>query len=301
MRSTSIYEIFEKYPDEKSAARFFEESRWPKHICCPRCDSKNIARVKNAKPMPLRCRTCRNYFSVRTGTIMEKSKIPLHLWLLALYLLLTFKKGVSSVTMGKLLGIRQDSAWSLGRRIRAAMVSDDEMLSGTVEIDEVYVGGKEGSKHRRKKLGVRSGTRGKQTVIGMRQRNGEIRALLLDNMRIETALGAVRANVAPGSTVYTDALPTYKGMEEYAHAAVSHQKGEYVRGDVHTNSIESFWAVLKRGYCAVYHFMSPKHLGLYVKEFVYRFNVGNDNRIETLAKIVPRMVGKRLTYADLVK
>ncbi len=101
MRSTSIYEIFEKYPDEKSAARFFEESRWPNHICCPRCDSKNIARVKNAKPMPLRCRTCRKYFSVRTGTVIEKSKIPLHIWLLALYLLLTFKKGVSSVTMEK--------------------------------------------------------------------------------------------------------------------------------------------------------------------------------------------------------
>ncbi len=135
--------------------------------------------------------------------------------------------------------------------------------------------------------------------MGMRQRNGEIRAFLLDNMKKKTLHDAVRANVARGSSIFTDALPTYRGMLEYTHAVVEHQKGEYVRGDVHTNSIESFWAVLKRGYRGVYHFMSFKHLGLYVNEFMYRFNVGIDNSLDTLGKLIPRMVGKRLTFADL--
>ena len=142
------------------------------------------------------------------------------------------------------------------------MVSGDEMLSGIVEADETYIGGIETKKHRRKKLGVGSGTGGKQPVMGMRQRNGEIRAFLLDNEEKKTLQDAVRTNVAPGSSLYTDALSSYQGMQEYRHAYVLHQKGEYVRGDVHTNSIESFCAVLKRGHRGVYHFMSFKHLGL---------------------------------------
>ncbi len=299
MQFSSLYDLFEQIPNEKAAARFFEQHRWPDGRCCPKCGSKNTMRVQNVKPMPFRCRTCRKHFSVRTETLMANSRLALRKWILAIYLMHTSRMGISSVEMAKKIGTTQKTAWSLGHRIRAAMVSDDEMLSGIVEADETYIGGIETKKHRRKKLGIGSGTSGKQPVMGMRQRNGEIRAFLLDNELKKTLQDAVRANVASGSSLYTDALSSYQGMLEYRHAYVSHQKGEYVRGDVHTNSIESFWAVLKRGYRGVYHFMSFKHLGRYVSEFVYRFNVGVDNSLDTIGKLIPRMVGKCLTYAEL--
>ncbi len=229
---------------------------------------------------------------------MANSRLALHKWVLAIYLMHTSRMGISSVEMAKKIGTTQKTVWFLCHRIRAAMESDDEMLRGIVRRTRPT------SAARKKQAFLetaarRKRNRGKKPVMGMRQRNGEIRAYPLDNMKKKTLHEAVRANVAPGSTLYTDALPTYKGMQEYTHAAVSHQKGEYVRGDVHTNSIESFWAVLKRGYRGVYHFMSFKHLGLYVSEFMYRFNVGIDNSLDTLGKLIPRMVGKRLAFADL--
>lgn len=249
---------------------------------------------------------------IRTGTIFERSHIPLDKWLFAMYLLATSRKGVSSLQLSKELGITQKSAWFMLQRIREALGDNNDdnndggalggFLQGIIEADETYIGGKESNKHESRKLKAGRGTVGKMAVIGMRQRGGAVKAMQLANTTAKEIQSAVKGIVAPGSILCTDEHSSYKGMSEYLHLPVNHSAKQFVDGMAHTNGIESVWAVLKRGFYGIYHSFSEKHLQRYINEFTYRLNEGNV-RIHTMDRIdalLGKTRGKRLTYQQLI-
>lgn len=297
----SILDFFKEYPDEEAARKYFENIRWKDGVRCPFCGGIHISECAGKSPMPYRCRDCRKHFSVRVGTIMESSKLPLQKWLLAMYILFNSKKGISSVQLAEMLGTTQKTAWFLAHRIRETRSSGKTFFSGTVEVDETYVGGKESRKHASKKLRAGRGAVGKTPVFGIKSRDtGKVVAFPVEKTNTETLTGAIRENVAAGSTIYTDQLRAYRGLKEFTHRRVIHSVGEYVRNQVYTNGIESFWALLKRGYYGIYHFWSVKHLHRYVNEFAGRFNIRDFSAKDRVRLVVEGGLGKRLTYKGLI-
>jgi transposase-like protein len=201
--------------------------------------------------------------------------------------------------MGRELGVTQKTAWFLDHRIREAMAHRGGLFAGEVEVDETYIGGKEGNKHEWKKLRAGRGTVGKQPLLGILEREGGIRTFPIEATDKSHLQTAIVENVQRGTTLYTDSHPGYVGLPGYRHESVAHSAGEYVRGIAHTNGIESHWALFKRGYIGTYHYMSPKHLHRYADEFAYRGSEGVNNTPQTLEKTVDGMIGKRLTYEEL--
>ena len=231
----SVIELFDMFPSEESARNWFEQIRWPDgERQCPRCDNDNTRPVASGKPMPYWCGSCRRYFSVKTGTVMEASNLPLRKWVVGIYLMTTNLKGVSSMKLHRELNITQKSAWFMAQRIREGWVGGRETLSGEVEVDETYMGGREANKHPSRRRGIQ-GPSGKTIVVGAKQRGGDVRAQLIERTDMRTLHSFVGENVAPGSTVYTDEYRSYRRMPNARHQAVRHSVGSYVDGKAHVN------------------------------------------------------------------
>ena len=311
------------FPDENAAEQWFEKVRWgapdflsgiPSRMYCPLCHSKGRVRrrrylkpPKNRRPPPWRCGDCNRYFSVKTRSVMEGSNLPLWDWVLALYELVTHKKSVSSLRLLEALDVSQGSAWFTGHRIRHALSGQGRLKSRKAEVDVTYIGGLEDNKHFKKKLFSGRGTVGKTPVIGMRDRfSGRIVAEVLPNEEAETLRRFVRRHLRKGGTLYSDGAPAFRFDWPGRHETVTHGSSrdffrEWVRGDVHTNSMESGWAPVKRTHMGTFHKMSRKHLQRYVDELVARHNLRNLDTLKQMEILASRMMGKRLKYRDLVK
>ncbi len=281
-RQMTLAQFEALFPNEESCWTYLFSRRWPAGVKCPRCGNDHVYASK-AHPWHWQCKKCGKdnrapyRFSLKTGTIFEETKLPLRSWFKTLLLMLTSKKGISALQIHRLLGTGSyRSAWYMCMRLRAGMFDPDfRQLMGVVEVDETFIGGKEKNKHRNKRIGPNTkGTTGKQPVIGAISRKGNVVCQMIQNTDLKTLDSFVRRTVSDKvELVATDEHPSYGMLKHgYRHESVAHSLGEYVRGEIHTQSIDSFWALLKRGIIGTYHNVSKKYLPLYLNEFQFRFN-----------------------------
>lgn len=296
------------FTDETKAREHLEAIRWPDGPYCPHCGATDrIYRLNGGSHRPglIHCNNCEGSFTVTTGTVMESSHLPLNKWVLAYRLMAASKKGMSAHQLHRSIGVTYKTAWFLWHRIREAMrETAPESLGGesqTVEADETYVGGKP-----RKEAGVPKSKRGRGTkktpVAALVERKGRVRARKVDQVDGATLKAAIRENVNKGSRIVTDEWPAYRGIgTEFAggHEVVTHSAGEYARDDVHTNTVESYFALLKKGVIGSFHHISKEHLDRYCDEFSFRWNHRDIDDTARATAIVKGGVGKRLTYRPL--
>ncbi len=303
-KGLTLIQIMEMFPSEEAANKWFRKVLWNDNRCCGKCGSVRTTQATH-KHMPYWCSDCRSYFSIRTGTPMANSKVPLRKWAIAIYLCLTSLKSVASMKLSRDIGVSQPTAWFMLHRIREAWAggSGEGGYSGPVEVDESYFGGRRRnmSNAKRKTLAdTGRGPVGKVAVVGAKDRaSNQVAAKVVPNTDVKTLQGFVLDHAAQGATVYTDDAPAYDSLP-FAHATVKHSVAEFVNGMAHTNGIESFRSMLKRAHKGTFHKISPKHLNRYVQEFAGKHNIRELGTIAQMRNTVTRLVGRRLLLRDLI-
>lgn len=298
----TLIEAVRFFTDLDRCNEYMMQIKWPDgKIICPACGGDRIGKIQTRKM--LRCKDCRKQFSYKVGTIFEDSPLGLDKWFVAVWCITNAKNGISSYEVSRALGITQKSAWHMLHRIRLAMLDDSpKMMKGIVEADESFVGGKAKNMHKSKRDAKIKGRGfiGKAIVQGIMERGGRVIAGVVKDTRRKTIQPHVRGIVEPGAMICTDALASYVGLgDEYLHETVDHAK-EYVRGDVHTNSMENFWSLLKRCIHGTYISVMPWHLTRYVDEQAFRFNERDLTDGERFDAVMSNVVGRRLQYAELI-
>jgi transposase-like protein len=290
--SKTLAEFLSFFKDEETCRKYFEQMRFKDGDFCPHCKHDKIMRFSDGKRY--RCDKCKKDFTIKTGTLFGESKIPMQKWFIAIYLLTTRKKGISSIELSEQVGVSQKTAWFMDHRIRDAFQQGKGKLSGIVEVDETYIGGK----HRRSQ-----GFKKKAPIFGMTERDGKIKAFHVPSRETHIILGQLKKHINKDKTyLMSDEAQVYKKLLKlgYQRSAVKHGKGTYVRGNVHTNSIESFWALVKRQYHGTHHTMSKKHLQRYIDEIAYRFNHRGESMADIFADAVTRVSRRgKMSYKKL--
>ena len=296
----SLIQIMDLLPNDAAATKWFESVMWPAGRCCAKCGATKTREVPNAKPMPYWCPDCRSYFSVRTGTALQRSKVPLRKWAIAIYLELTSLKSISSMKLHRDIEVTQSTAWFMLHRIRETWNLAGG-FAGPIEVDETYVGGKRKNMPKAKRLQLEGrGAMGKTAVVGIKDRDtNKVAAQVVKHTDAETLHGFIAERTEADAKVYSDDAPVYDSLP-FDHETVKHSIGEYVREQAHTNGIESFWAMLKRAQTGTFHKMSPKHLDRYVREFAGKHNIREQDTIDQMCHVAAGLVGKRLMYRQLV-
>lgn len=299
-RFKNLAELTSYFKTDQSCREYLEEMRWHGKPVCPHCNHDES--YKFADGRYYKCKACRQKFTVTIGTIFEDTKIGLRKWFIAIYIFSSHKKGISSCQLAKDVGVTQKSAWHMLHRIRFAFgINEPDMLTDEVEVDETYIGGKAKNMHksvREKKIKGR-GASGKTPVLGLVERNGRVIAKPVPNTEADTLLPIVRERVALGSSIFTDEFPAYNKLDkDYAHASVNHSAGVYVDGNIHTNTIDGYWSLLKRGIFGIYHQVSSKHLHRYCAEFDYRYNTRRNGEVQRFDNALKHTDG-RLMYKVL--
>ena len=295
------------FTDPDKARAHFEAIRWPQGAYCPFCGQTDTVKALGGKSMGpgwYHCKDCRKKFTAAVGTIYERSHIPMTKWLLATHLMCASKKGMSAHQLHRMIGLPYKTAWFMAHRIREGMreLNPKTPLGGsgkTVEFDETYIGGKETNKHRNKRLGNRGGQTGKEVAFALVERGGKVRSHHLPNVTAKTLRPIMEEQIANDTRTMSDDGGARVRHGEPNHHSVNHSIKEYVRGDVHTNTIESYFAIMKRGITGVYHHVSPQHLKRYLAEFDFRYNERIALKVsdaERTTKAVAGVVGKRMTY-----
>ena len=301
----TLVDLFRRFPDDEAAREWFEDIIWAGERYCGHCGGFRTSVVKSGKPMPYRCKDCREYFSVETGTALACSNVLLQKWAIAICLCLTNLKSVSSMKLHRDLGVTQKTAWFMMQRIRQAFVDHGPRFAGPVEVDEAYFGGlwKNMSNSRRAGLTGRGATGKTAVVAAMDRATKRVAAKVVERTDRATLRGFVDEHAEPEAILYTDDASAYGAMGR-EHETVQHNVRQYVRYlkgvKIHTNGVESLWSMLKRAHKGTFHKLSPKHLQRYVDEFAGKQGIREMDTVDQMRHVVAGLVGRRLLYRDLV-
>lgn len=297
----TLMDAIRYFADPDKALGFMVQLRWPNGVACPHCGSLEVRFISTRRMWECKSKHAKRQFTVKVGTIMEDSPLPLDKWLAAIWMIANAKNGVSSYEIHRSLGITQKSAWFLSHRIRLAMQTGSflKKLTGEVEVDETFIGGAARNMHKGKRKVLGSGTVGKAVVLGILERKGQVKTMVVPNTKRHTLHGEIKQHVEPGSKVYTDALRSYEGLApEYLHAAIDHAEC-YAKGNIHTNGLENFWSLLKRCIDGTYVAVEPFHLFRYMDEQTFRYNNRQAKDGGRFLKVLESICGKRVTYRAL--